>query len=196
MGKVKWKGGTLLGPIPPVMVTCGTMEKANILTIAWTGIINTVPPKTYISVRPERYSYDIIKESGEFVINLTTAAMVKNADYLGIHTGRKIDKFQKSKLTKEAASEVECPLIGESPLSLECRVFDIVPMGSHHMFLADIVCMDVDEALIDKGGKLHLEKAGLAAFAHGAYYELGRKIGNFGFSVAKKKSKKKKKQSR
>lgn len=191
MSKVKWKGGTLLGPIPPVMVTCGTMEESNILTIAWTGIINTIPPKTYISVRPSRHSYGIIKESGEFVINLTTAEMVRNADYLGIHTGRKIDKFKKSGLTKEAASEVACPLIGESPLSLECRVFDIVPMGSHDMFLADIVCMDVDENLIDKNGKLHLERAHLAAFAHGAYYELGKKLGNFGFSVSKKKSKKK-----
>ncbi|MBE6562513.1 MAG: flavin reductase family protein [Ruminococcaceae bacterium] len=187
MSKVTWKGGTLLGPIPPVMVTVGTFEEANIITIGWTGIVNTIPPKTYISVRPERYSYEILKEKREFAINLTTVDMVRNADYLGIHTGRKIDKFAKSGLTKEKASQIECPIIGESPLSLECRVTDMIPMGSHDMFLADILCMDVDEALIDKSGKLHLERAHLAAFAHGAYYELGRKIGSFGFSVAKKK---------
>lgn len=187
MSKVTWKGGALLGPIPPVMVTVGTQESANIITIGWTGIVNTIPPKTYISVRPERYSYGIIKERGEFVINLTTVDMVRNADYLGIHTGKKIDKFKKSGLTKESASQVECPLIAESPLSLECRVTDVIPMGSHDMFLADILCVDVEESLIDESGKLHLERAGLAAFAHGAYYELGKQIGTFGFSVAKKK---------
>lgn len=179
----------MLGPIPPVMVTCGSMEESNIITIAWTGIVNTIPPKTYISVRPERFSYGIIKERGEFAINLTTSEMVRNADYLGIHTGRKIDKFLKSGLTKEAASEIGCPLIGESPLSLECRVTEIIPLGSHDMFLADIVAVDVDEELIDKSGKLRLDRANLAAFAHGEYYELGRKIGSFGFSVAKKKKK-------
>lgn len=187
MSKVTWRGGALLGPIPPVMVTVGTMEEANIITIGWTGIVNTIPPKTYISVRPERYSYNILKEQMEFAINLTTVEMVRDADYLGIHTGRKIDKFQKSSLTKAEASEVKCPLIAQSPLSLECKVTDIIPMGSHDMFIADILCVDVEETLIDKNGKLHLERAHLAAFAHGAYYELGKKIGNFGFSVAKKK---------
>lgn len=187
MGKTVWKGGTLLGPIPPVMVTCGTFEKANIITVAWTGIVSTIPPRTYISVRPERHSYGIIKETGEFAINLTSAQMVRHADYLGIHTGRKIDKFAKSGLTKAAASAVSCPIIDESPLSLECKVFDIIPMGSHDMFLADIVAVDVDDEFIDKAGKLHLERASLAAFAHGEYFELGRRLGSFGFSVAKKK---------
>lgn len=187
MSKVTWRGGALLGPIPPVMVTVGTMEESNIITIGWTGIINTIPPKTYISVRPERYSYGILKEKMEFAINLTTVEMVRDADYLGIHTGRKIDKFQKSSLTKAPADKLECPIIAESPLSLECKVTDIIPMGSHDMFIADILCVDVEESLIDKNGKLHLERAHLAAFAHGAYYELGKKIGNFGFSVAKKK---------
>ena len=187
MGKVSWKGGTLLGPLPPVMVTCGDMEKSNIITVAWCGIINSIPPKTYISLRPERYSYGIIKERGEFAINLTTSSIVKWADYLGIHTGRKIDKFRKSGLTKEEASEVSCPLIAESPLSLECRITEIVPLGSHDMFIADIVAIDVDESLLDKSGKLHLERAKLAAFAHGEYFELGRSLGKFGFSVAKKK---------
>ncbi len=187
MGKTVWKGGTLLGPVPPVMVTCGDMENSNIITIAWTGIINSNPPMTYISVRPERYSYGIIKERGEFAINLTTVDTVKWADYLGIHTGRKIDKFKKSGLTKEEASEISCPLIAESPLSLECRVTNIVPLGCHDMFMAEIVAVDVDDNLIDKAGKLHLERAGLAAFAHGEYFELGRSLGKFGFSVAKKK---------
>lgn len=189
MSKTVWKGGTLLGPIPPVMVTCGTFEKANIITIAWTGIVSTIPPRTYISVRPERHSYGIIKETGEFAINLTTSSMVKDADYLGIHTGKKIDKFKKSGLGKEKASQIECPIIAQSPLSLECKVFDVISMGSHDMFLADIVAVDVEEDLIDKNGKLRLDKASLAAFAHGEYYELGKRIGRFGFSVAKKKNK-------
>ncbi len=187
MSKIKWRGGALVAPVPPVMVSCGTTEKANIITVAWTGITNTVPPKTYISVRPSRYSYDIIKNSGEFVINLTTSALIKKADYCGVYTGAKVDKFAKCGLTKEAASEVSCPLIAESPLSLECRVTDIIELGSHDMFMADIVAVDVDDALVDKNGKLHLERASLAAFAHGEYFELGRKIGYFGFSADKKR---------
>ena len=187
MSKIKWKGGALIAPLPPVMVSSGDMEKSNIMTVAWTGIINTIPPKTYISVREKRYSYNIIKESGEFVINLTPASLVKAADYCGIFTGAKVDKFAKCNLTKESATEVACPLIAESPLSLECKVTEIIPLGTHDMFLADIVAVDVDEGLIDKEGKLHLERAGLAAYAHGEYFELGKKIGKFGFSATKKK---------
>ena len=191
MAKIKWTGGALVAPVPPAMVTCGndTEGSANIITIAWTGIVNTVPPKTYISVRPSRHSYNLIKESGEFVINLTPAALVKKADFCGIYTGAKVDKFAKCELTKEEASEVSCPLIAESPLSLECKVTDIIPLGSHHMFLADIVAVDVEESLMDAGGKLRLDKAGLAAFAHGEYFSLGAKLGDFGFSVKKKKKK-------
>ncbi len=187
MSKLKWKGGALIAPLPPVMVSCGDMEKSNIITVAWTGIINTIPPKTYISVRPSRYSYNIIKESGEFILNLTPSNLIKSADYCGIFTGAKVDKFAKCNLTKEAASEVACPLIGESPLSLECKVTEIIPLGTHDMFLADIVAVDVDESLLDKNGKLDLSRASLAAFAHGEYFELGRKIGHFGFSAVKKK---------
>ena len=190
MSKVVWKGGALSAPLPPVMVTCSDGEKDNIITIAWTGIVNTIPPKTYISVRPSRHSYNIIKESGEFVINLTPASLIKTADYCGIYTGAKVDKFAKCGLTKGEASQVSVPLIEECPLALECRVTDIIPLGSHHMFLADIVAVDVDESLLDKDGKLHLERAGLAAFAHGEYFELGKKVGNFGFSVKKKKKNK------
>lgn len=186
MAKIKWRGGALTAPVPPCMVSCGTMEDSNIITVAWTGIVNTVPPKTYISVRPSRYSYKLIKESGEFVVNLTSAALIKKADFCGIYTGAKVDKFAKCGLTKEEASEVCCPIIAESPLSLECKVTDVIELGTHHMFLADIVAVDVDDSLLDSKGKLCLEKAGLAAYAHGEYFELGKKIGYFGFSADKK----------
>ncbi len=192
MAKITWKGGALVAPIPPVMVSCGDMENSNIITIAWTGIINTIPPKTYISVRKSRHSYNIIRDSGEFVINLTPSELAKTADYCGIYTGAKVDKFSKCKLTKEKAQEVSCPIIGECPLSLECRVTDVFELGSHDMFLADIVAVNVDERLVDKDGKLHIERGNLVAYAHGEYYELGKKIGSFGFSARKKGSKSKK----
>ena len=187
MAKVKWKGGALLSPVPPTMVTCSHGGKDNVFTVAWTGITNTVPPKTYISVRPSRYSYQMIKESGEFAINLTTASLVRAADSCGVYTGKKVDKFERCKLTKAAASEISCPILADSPLALECRVTDIIPLGSHDMFLADIVAIDVEEGLIGKDGKLRLEKADLMAYAHGDYFELGKKLGSFGYSVAKKK---------
>ena len=187
MAKIKWRGGALIAPIPPVMVSCGSAEKPNVLTIAWTGIINTIPPKTYISVRPKRHSYNLIKESGEFVINLTTADLVRAADYCGVYTGAKVNKFEKCSLTPIPSEEVSCPSIAESPLCLECRVTDVIPLGTHDMFLADIVSVSVDESLIDEKGALHLENAHLAAFAHGEYFELGKKLGNFGFSVKKSK---------
>ena len=187
MAKTKWRGGALLAPAPPALVTCGDMENSNALAVAWTGIINNVPPKTYISVRPGRYSYSMIKESGEFVINLTSADMIKALDGCGMLTGAKVDKFKKFGLVKQEASEVKCPLVAQSPLSLECRVTDIIELGSHHMFLADVVAVDVEENLIDQNGKLRLDKANLAAFAHGEYFALGKKIGEFGFSVRKKK---------
>ena len=186
MSKQKWKGGALLAPVPPAMVSCGTIEKPNVLTIAWTGIINTQPPKTYISVRPSRHSYNLIKESGEFVINLTTRELVRAADYCGVHSGAHKDKFKVCSLTAEPSNEVGAPSIAESPVSLECKVFDIIELGTHHMFLADIVSVGVDEKYIDEDGKLRLDKCGLAAYAHGDYFELGKKIGSFGFSVKKK----------
>ena len=192
MSKVVWKGGALLSPVPPVMVSCGDMEKSNIITIAWTGILNSNPPKTYISVRPQRHSFEIIKKTKEFVINLTPASLVKEADYCGIYTGAKVDKFEKCSFTKTEASTVGCPLIEECPMNLECKVTDIVELGSHYMFIADITAINVDEALLGEDGKLHLEKAKLAAFAHGEYFELGKKIGSFGFSVKKKKKRYKK----
>lgn len=187
MAKKTLKGGALVCPLPPTMVSCGDMESSNIITIGWTGILNTVPPKTYISVRPTRHSYNIIKESGEFVINLTPAALVKEADYCGIYTGKKVDKFAKCKLTKEQATVVSCPMIAECPVSIECKVTDIVPLGSHDMFMADIVSVNVNEELFDKDGKFHLEKADLIAYAHGEYFTLGKRLGNIGFSTNKKK---------
>lgn len=189
MAKIKWRGGAMLSPVPPTMVTCSDGERDNVFTVAWTGITNTIPPKTYISVRPSRHSYEIIKKSEEFAINLTTAELLRAADFCGVHTGAKIDKFERCRLSREKASEISCPILADSPLVLECRVTDVIPLGSHDMFLADIVAIDVDEALLDGNGKLHLERAGLVAYAHGDYFELGKRIGTFGYSVAKKKKK-------
>ena len=187
MSKVKFRGGALLAPVPPVMVSCGTMEKSNILTIGWTGVLNTIPPKTYISVRKKRFSHPIITETGEFVINLTPADLVRTADYCGTYTGAKVDKFAACNLTKVGADEIGAPMIEECPLSLCCRVTDVVEMGSHDMFVADIVAVYADENLLDERGKLHIERADLVAYAHGDYYTLGKKIGHFGFSAVKRK---------
>lgn len=187
MAKIPWRGGAMLAPVPPVLVTCSDGKQDNVLTVAWTGITNTVPPKTYVSIRPSRHSYEMIRTSGEFVINLTTESLVRAADYCGVHTGRKVDKFERCRLHKQPAGKVNCPLLAESPLSLECRVTDVIPLGSHDMFLADIVAVNVEEGLLDAEGKLHLERAGLVAYAHGEYFSLGKRLGSFGYSVAKKK---------
>ena len=186
MSKTVWGGGALIAPVPPALVTCGTVEQPNVLTVAWTGILNTVPPKTYISVRPQRFSYPLIEKNRAFVINLPTAALVRAVDFCGVRSGRDTDKFAAAGLTAVPASQLACPLIEESPLSLECRVTDIVTLGTHHMFLADIVAVDVESSLIDHAGKLHLDRAGLLAYAHGEYFALGRKLGSFGYSVRKK----------
>jgi len=190
MSKVTWKGGTLTAPLPPVLVSCGNNEISNIITIAWTGIVNTIPPKTYISVRPRRYSYHIIKESGEFAINLAPETLVKTVDYCGIFTGAKVNKWEKCGLHKATASNIACPIIEECPISLECKVCDIIPFGTHDMIIADIIATDVDERLLDKDGKLCIERAKLLAYAHGEYYSIGQKLGKFGFSATKPKRKK------
>lgn len=190
MSKILWKGSVLTSPLPPVMVTCmGKDEKPNIVTVAWTGILSSHPPKTYISLRPERYSHEILRENGEFVINLTTKALVRAADLCGMKTGRKIDKFTVCKLTPEYRDGFSVPAIAEAPLSLDCRVTDVIPLGSHDMFMADIVSVRVDEALLDGEGKLCLDRAALCAYSHGEYFALGERLGKFGFSVAKKKKK-------
>ncbi len=187
MEKTVWKGTVLTSPVPPVMVSCGDADKPNILTVAWTGTVNTRPPMTYISVRPGRYSYRILKERGEFVINLTTEALVRKADWCGVYTGAKVNKFERCRLTPQPASRVGAPLIAESPVNLECVVKQILPLGTHDLFLSEIVAVDLDPSLIDGTGKLRLERAGLVAYAHGDYYALGRRLGTFGFSVRKKK---------
>ena len=193
MAKKTLRGGALLAPLPPTMVSCGDMENSNIITIGWTGILNTIPPKTYISVRPTRHSYEMIKEKGEFVINLTPSNLVKEADYCGIYTGKKVNKFEKCKLTKVKGTQIDTPMIDECPVNIECRVTDIIPLGSHDMFLADILAVNVNEELFDKEDKMHLDKAHLICYSHGEYFELGKKIGKFGFSTNKKKKNHKRK---
>ncbi len=187
MSKTQWKGGALLSPVPAVFVSCGDKENANIITIAWTGIVCTQPPMLYISVRKERHSYNIIKSSGEFCVNLPTADLVRSLDFCGVKSGRDIDKFKETKLTKAKSFSVSSVSIEECPICLECKVSQIVELGSHDMFIADIVSVAADEELIDDNGRLMLEKANLLAYAHGDYFALGRKIGDFGFSVRKKK---------
>lgn len=186
MDKVVWKGGALLAPVPAVMVSCGNPEKPNIITVAWCGTLATDPPTTYISLRPKRFSYGLIRESGEFVINLTTSKLVRAADTCGVFTGAKVDKFKKCSLTAEPFPGLSCPMIAQSPVSIGCRVKQIVPLGSHDMFIADVISVCIDDSLIDSNGKLNLDRADLAAFSHGEYFALGRKLGTFGFSVKRK----------
>ena len=185
MARRNFKAGALTAPLPPVMVSVGDMENANIITIGWTGILSTIPPRTYISVRPQRHSYKILKEKREFVINLTTADQARIVDYAGIYTGAKVDKFKECKLTKVPSKEVSAPTIAECPLSLECRVIEIIPMGTHDVFISDIVSVSCDEGILDDDGKIRFDKAGLLAYAHGEYYALGDKVGKFGFSTKK-----------
>lgn len=179
--------GALTAPIPPAMVTVGDFDNANVLAIAWTGILATIPPKTYISVRPTRHSYGMLKEGGEFVINLPSVSLAREVDYVGIYTGAKVDKFEKCSLTKQKSEKVAPPTIAECPIALECRVSEILPMGSHDVFLADIVSVSCHESLIDEDGKIHYERADLLAYAHGEYYSLGEIVGRFGFSTDKLK---------
>lgn len=190
MAKLQWKPGTLLAPAPPALVSCGTMEEHNVLTAAWTGIVNSEPPMTYVSIRPQRHSHGIIKEKGEFVINLPTEAIVRATDLCGIKSGRDVDKFELAGLTAEPSNLVAAPGIAECPISLECKVREVFSLGSHDMFLADIVAVDVDPKYVDEKGALHMEKANLLAYAHGSYYGLGKALGTFGFSVRKKPVKK------
>ena len=193
MSKVTWKSGTFLYPLPAVMVSCGNMEKSNIITVAWTGILNTNPAMVYISIRPIRYSYNLIKESGEFVINLTNKQLAYATDWCGVRSGEKFDKFKEMKLHKEKAQFVKAPLIKESPVSIECKVKDIIKLGSHDMFVAEVLSIDADEKYIDEKGAFDISKCDLIAYANGGYYPLGKKIGKFGFSVQKRKSRKRKK---
>lgn len=189
--KLIWKPGNMLYPLPAVMVSCGIYEKpgdevnCNMLTIAWTGTICSDPPMVYVSVRPERFSYDIIKNTGSFVINMPSAGLAAATDSAGVYSGRDMNKWEKLHLTPEKADTVSAPLIKECPVNLECRVTQVLPLGSHDMFIAEITAVRVRENLLDKNGKLHLESADLIAYSHGQYYELGEHIGRFGYSVRK-----------
>ena len=187
--KQSWKPGTMIYPLPAVLISCGENEQEyNLFTVAWTGTVCTNPPMCYISVRPERHSYEIIKRTGEFVINLTTATLARATDWCGVRSGRDYDKFAEMGLTAEAAAVVKAPIVAESPVSIECRVKQIVPLGSHDIFIADVVNVLVDEEYINpETGKLELERADMIAYSHGEYFRLGKAIGHFGWSVRKKK---------
>ncbi len=189
MSKELWKPGNMLYPLPAVMVSCSCEgEKDNIITVAWTGTICTNPPMVYISVRPERHSYHMIKNTGEFVINLTTGKLAKAVDYCGVRSGRDVDKFQEMHLTKENAASVSVPLIKECPVNIECRVTEVKELGSHHMFLAEVAGVHIENSLLDENGKFCLGQAQLLAYSHGEYFSLGELLGNFGYSVKKQKS--------
>lgn len=189
--KKSFKPGTLLSPVPAVMVSCGDGEEKNIITIGWTGIINSDPPITYISVRKSRYSHHIIEKTGEFVVNLTTEKLAFAADYCGVKSGRDVDKFKEMRLTPESADIVKCPMIAQSPVNLECRVIEVKSYPTHDMFIAEIVAMHADDEIVDEKGKIDMSAAGLIAYVHGEYFGLKKApLGRFGYSVMKPKTKK------
>jgi len=185
MEKITWRGGAMLAPLPVCLVTCKDGEKENVFTVAWTGILNTIPAKTYISVRKERFSYNLIKNSKEFVLNLTTEALARATDFCGVRSGKDMNKFKEMRLETQPATQVACPVLSDSPVNLECRVTDIVELGSHDMFIADIVAVNVAKDLVDENEKLNLDRANLIAYSHGEYFKLGEKIGKFGYTVKK-----------
>lgn len=190
MAKQMWKAGTLLYPLPAVMVSCSSNGRNNIITVAWTGIICSEPPMLYVSIRPERFSYNMIKDTGNFVVNLPTESLAFALDFCGVKSGRDLNKFEHLGLTPQKSNIVDAPGISECPVNLECQVKDIVPLGSHDMFISEIKCVDVEEKLLDKTGKLHLNKADLICYNHGEYRSLADSPGHFGFSVRKKPVKK------
>ena len=187
MGKQEWKPGNMLYPVPAVMLSCQREgEKPNIITVAWAGTICSDPVMLSVSIRKERYSHDIISETGEFVVNLTTEELCHATDYCGVRSGRDVDKFKEMHLTAEKASKIKAPLIGESHVNLECKVVDVKELGSHDMFIAQVVAVHVDEKYLDDKGRLDLGKANLITYSHGEYFGLGKKLGKFGYSVEKK----------
>ena len=191
MAKVTFKPGNMLYPLPAVMVSCKRPgEKPNIITIAWAATVCTNPPMLTISVRPERYSYDIIKETGEFVVNLVTEDLTYACDYCGVWSGRDVDKFAEMKLTAMESQVVKAPSIEESPVNIECRVVEVKPLGSHDLFLAKVVSVSADERYMDETGSFHLNDSKLVTYSHGEYFSLGKKIGSFGYSVKKQPDKK------
>lgn len=178
----------MLYPLPAVMVSCMRQgEQPNIITVAWAGTVCTNPPMLPISVRPERYSHGIIRETGEFVVNLVTKDLVKATDYCGVKSGRDVDKFQETNLTRQPSCHVSCPGIAESPVNIECRVRQVIPLGSHDLFLADVLGVTIEDSYLDEKGKFELNQSGLVTYSHGEYFLLGEKLGTFGYSVKKKK---------
>ena len=192
MTKITWKPGTMIYPLPAVMVSCGSNhDNFNIITVSWTGTINTDPAMCYISVRPSRHSYQLIKSSGEFVINLTNASLAFATDWCGVRSGKDYNKFKEMNLTPLPANHVKAPLIKESPVNIECRVVEIKEYGTHHMFIAEVLCVHADKDLMNpKTGAFELFHSKPLIYSHGFYYQTGKRIGRFGFSVRKKKKKK------
>lgn len=188
MGKQQWKPGNMIYPLPAVMVSVTDGKgKDNIITVAWTGTICTNPAMVYISVRPERYSYKMLRDTGEFVINLTTEELAYATDYCGVKSGKDVDKFQKMKLTREKAVHVQAPMIGESPVNIECKIESVMELGSHHMFIAQVLAVHADEKYMNEKGKFELKDANPLVYSHGEYYGIGKYMGKFGYSVKKKK---------
>ncbi|MBQ4502317.1 MAG: flavin reductase family protein [Alistipes sp.] len=196
--KQNWRAGTMISPVPAVMVSCGDIDgQRNIITIAWTGTICSEPAMCYISVRKERHSYDMIRKSGEFVINLTTRALARATDWCGVRSGRDFDKFEYCGLTAERCNNVSAPAIAESPINIECKVKQVIELGSHDMFIAEVVGVMIDDTLLDaESGKLDLSRAELLGYAHGEYYALGEKLGTFGWTVKGSTIKKEKREKR
>ena len=192
MAKLNWKPSNMLNPVPAVLISCCDAQgNTNIMTAAWAGTVCSEPVMVSVSIRPERYSHHMILETGEFVINLTTRGLAYAADFAGVRSGRDVDKFEKLGLTREPSAHVKAPCIAESPVNLECRVTQVLHLGSHDLFIAEVVGTDVDEQLIDGKGRLRLEQADLIAYVHGAYYTLGKLLGTFGYSVKKPRGRKK-----
>lgn len=188
MAKQNWKPGNMLYPLPVIMVSCQREgEKPNIITLAWAGTTCSSPAMVSVSIRPERHSYNIIKETGEFVINLVTKDLTFATDYCGVKSGKNVDKFREMQLTPLTSQNIKAPGISESPVNIECKVKEIIPLGSHDMFLAEVVGVTVDDAYMNPEGKFELNEIGLVAYSHGEYFELGEKLGKFGYSVEKKK---------
>jgi flavin reductase (DIM6/NTAB) family NADH-FMN oxidoreductase RutF len=187
MSKIVWKPGTMLYPVPAVLITSAYGKAMNVFTVSWTGTVCTDPPMLSVSIRPERYSYDLIKKSGEFTVNLPGQDLAFAVDFCGVKSGRDIDKFAKLMLHTEAGSVVKAPIIKECPVAIEARVTSVKELGSHHMFLAEVVAVNVEKRLVDKSGTLRLDKAGLLCYNHGYYYTLSKSLGKFGFSIQKKK---------
>lgn len=192
MDKIDFKGSVILNPVPVVLITSkNNADKTNVFTVGWTGTINTKPPMLYISIRPERLSYEYIKESMEFVVNLPSSDLVKKVDYCGVRSGKKNDKISEMGFTLKESQKVSAPYIDECPVNIECKVKNIIPLGTHDMFIAEVVASHVNEDLLDEKGKIHFENANMMSYCHGEYFPLAKKpIGSFGFSVMKKKTKK------